>query len=165
MPTQQDQLDRQGGKIRNDIVKLHANFRCVRYVSNHKPREARQRFNCFRHIPASWDREVKQDWQQITIAQFITQRVEDCLTLIREATENQHHLGSNGVDHVTDFLVMKQEVDELRDLNVIDGNLRLCIFCDDQVLLLGPFQFQIPSGYAVDATAGEISARKVGVYQ
>ena len=29
-------------------MKLHANFRCVRCVCNYKPREACQRFNCFR---------------------------------------------------------------------------------------------------------------------
>jgi hypothetical protein len=64
------------------------------------------------------------------------------------------HLGSNGVDHVTDLLVIKHEVDELRDLDVIDGDLGLTLTCDDQVLLLGPgVQFQTPSGYAVDVTA------------
>ena len=37
---------------------------------------------------------------------------------------------------------------------------------DDQVLLLGPgVQFQTPRGYTMDATAGEVSARKVGVQQ
>jgi hypothetical protein len=33
---------------------------------------------------------------------------------------------------------------------------------DDQVLLLGPVQFQVPRGYAVDATAAEIRACKIG---
>jgi hypothetical protein len=36
---------------------------------------------------------------------------------------------------------MKHEVDELRDLNVVDGDLGLVLRCDDQVLLLGPLQF------------------------
>jgi hypothetical protein len=42
----------------------------------------------FRHIPISWDREVKQDREQITFTQFITQRVEDCLTVSSEAAED-----------------------------------------------------------------------------
>ena len=40
---------------------------------------------------------------------------------MREATEDQHRLGGDGVDHVANFLVIKHEVDELRDLDVIDG--------------------------------------------
>jgi hypothetical protein len=35
---------------------------------------------------------------------------------------------------------VQQEIDELRDLNVIDGDLRLALRRDDQVLLLGPLQ-------------------------
>ena len=32
---------------------------------------------------------------------------------------------------------MEQEIDELRDLDVIEGDLGLAIRCDDKVLLLG----------------------------
>ena len=60
---------------------------------------------------------------------------------------------------------MEQEIDELRDLNVIDGDPGLVRTCDDQVLLLSPLQLQTPRGYAVDATAGEISVRKVRIHQ
>ena len=60
---------------------------------------------------------------------------------------------------------MKQQIDELRDLNVVDRDLGFVLTCDDQVLLLGPIQFQTPCGYTVDATAGEVGARKVGAHQ
>jgi hypothetical protein len=33
---------------------------------------------------------------------------------------------------------MEQEIDELGDLNVIDGDLGFFPICDDQILLLGP---------------------------
>jgi hypothetical protein len=56
-------------------------------------------------------------------------------------TEDQHRLGSDGVDHIANFLVMKHEVDELRDLNVVDGDRRLVQRCDDQILLFSPVQF------------------------
>jgi hypothetical protein len=36
---------------------------------------------------------------------------------------------------------MKHEVDELRDLNVVDGDRRLVQRCDDQILLFSPVQF------------------------
>src|SRR5437870_7443209 len=98
------------------------------------------------------------------LAQFLTQRIEYCLTRICEAAEDQHRLGSDGVDHVTDFLVVEHEVDELCDFNVIDSNVGLALWCDNQVLLLGPLQFYIPCRYTEYATAGEISVRKVSVY-
>ena len=53
------------------------------------------------------------------------------ITLIREATEDQHRLGSDGVDHVTDLLVVKHEVDELRDLDVVDRDRGLIPLCND----------------------------------
>src|SRR5262245_57662438 len=62
--------------------------------------------------------EVEQNGQEVTFAQLLAYSIEHCLTLIRETTQDQNRLGGNGVDHVTNFLVMKQEVDELRDLNV-----------------------------------------------
>src|SRR5215831_475122 len=39
------------------------------------------------------------------------------------------------------LLVVEQEIDELRDLNVVDGDRGLILKCDDQVLLLDPVQF------------------------
>ena len=70
---------------------------------------------------------------------------------------------SDGVDNVANFLVVEQEIDELRDLDVVDGDLGLVRndIGDDQVLLLGPVQLQTPCGYPVDVAAGEIRLRKV----
>jgi len=57
-------------------------------------------------------------------------------------------------------------MDELRDFDIVDGDRGLAPPRDDQVLLLGPgVQFQTPSGYAVDETTGEVSARKVRAHQ
>ena len=55
------------------------------------------------------------------------------------------------------FLIIKHKVDELRDLNAMNGDLGLVRRCDDQALLLGPFQSRTPRGSAVNATAGEVS--------
>jgi hypothetical protein len=66
------------------------------------------------------------------------------------------------IPDATNPLVVQQEVDGLRDLDVVDGDRGFVPICDDQVLLLGPaVQPQTPSGYTMDATASEISARKV----
>jgi hypothetical protein len=45
-------------------------------------------------------------------------------------------------------------IDLMVHLDVVDGDLGLFPPCDDQVLLLSPFQFQIPSGYTVDTATG-----------
>jgi hypothetical protein len=100
------------------------------------------------------------------VAQFLTKGVEDCLTISSEATEDQHRLLSNGVDNFADFRIIEQQINELRDLDVVDGDLGLLLRGDDQVLLLGPaVQLQAPRGYAVDTTAGEISASEIRVHQ
>ena len=92
-------------------------------------------------VPRGWSSEVEQDREVVTLAQLLAYRVEDCLTLIGKATEDQDRLGGDGIDDVANLLVVEQEIDELRDLNVIDGNLGLVPTRNDQVLLLGPLQF------------------------
>jgi hypothetical protein len=69
-----------------------------------------------------------------------------------------NHLGGDRVDDVTDILVAEQQINELCDLDVVDGNLGLLLalprdfdelavhelrlpFRDNQVLLRGPLQF------------------------
>jgi hypothetical protein len=58
-----------------------------------------------------------------------------------EATEDQYCLGRDGIDDFTNLFVVKHQIDELRDLDVVDSDLGLVSGGDDQVLLLGPFQF------------------------
>jgi hypothetical protein len=58
-----------------------------------------------------------------------------------EATEDKNRLRCDGVDNVADVLVVVQEIDELGNLDVVDGDLGLGLGDNDQVLLLGPLQF------------------------
>src|SRR3954466_2334981 len=98
-------------------------------------------------------------------AQFLAYGVEDCFALWCEAAQDQHCFPSYRVNNVTDLLVVKQEVNELRNLDVVDGDLGFTKVGDDQVLLLSLLQFQPPRGYAVDARAGEIGVRKIRIDQ
>ena len=52
--------------------------------------------------------------------------------------QQEHAFLSDGVDDVANLLVVQQEIDELRDLDVVDRDLGLAITCDDQVLLSSP---------------------------
>jgi hypothetical protein len=45
---------------------------------------------------------------------------------------------------MADLLVVEQQVDELGDLQVVDGDLGFVVRRDDQVLLLRPVQLQVP---------------------
>src|SRR5215472_7407478 len=65
-------------------------------------------------------------------------------TIIRpsvKAAQQEHALLSNGVDDVAYLLVVEQEIDELRDLDVVDGYCGFVMARDDQVLLFGPVQY------------------------
>ncbi len=56
----------------------------------------------------------------VTLTQFLKKGVEDFLTVVRKAPEDKHGLRYDGVDNVADFLVVEQQMDELRDLDVIN---------------------------------------------
>ncbi|MFZ0653172.1 MAG: hypothetical protein WAZ97_20185, partial [Pseudolabrys sp.] len=50
--------------------------------------------------------------------------------------QQEHAFLSDGVDDVANLIVVEKEIDELRDLNVVDGDRGLVVKCDNQVLLL-----------------------------
>src|SRR5215217_2611954 len=64
------------------------------------------------------------DHRQVApIAQLVPDGVEDCFAVLRETPEDQHRLGRDRVDHIPDLLVVEQKIDELRNLNIVDGDL------------------------------------------
>ena len=61
---------------------------------------------------------------------------------------------------------MEKQIDELGDLDVVDGDLGFALAGDDQVLLFRTFaELHVPSGYAVDVAAGENGVFKIGLNQ
>jgi Pentapeptide repeats (8 copies) len=83
-----------------------------------------------------------------------------------EAAQQKHALLADRVDHLADFLVVKEEVDELRDLKVIDCDRWLAFGSNDQALLLGSFaKLHAPCGDAVDAAVGERCIYEIGANQ
>src|SRR3954469_6306706 len=150
LPAQQDRLDNEGGEIPDNVVKLYPDFCRVRDICNHEACEAGQHFDRLGHVQACGDREVKDNWKQAPLPQLLPQGIEDRFTLLREAAEDQHRLGGDRVDDVADLLVVEQQVYELRNLDVIDGDLGLVARGDDQVLLLRSLHFDSPRCYAVN---------------
>ena len=129
------------GKIRDKRTQLLQHGLGVRDIGDDELRHPSEQRDRLVRIAASGLLKIKHDRQIITLAQFLAKGVEYGLTLICEAAEDQYRLGSNRVDHVPYLLVMEQQVDELRDLKVIDGDGGLVQRRYDQVLLLGALQF------------------------
>jgi hypothetical protein len=50
------------------------------------------------------------------------QPIQDDFSLGRESTKDQHNFRSEYVDEIGNFLVVEEQVDELRDLDVVDGD-------------------------------------------
>ena len=74
-----------------------------------------------------WLVEVEDHRQEAALAEFLAQPLQDGDPAFGEPPKQQHALLPDGVDDVADFLVVEQEVDELRDLDVVDGDLGLVL--------------------------------------
>ena len=59
--------------------------------------------------------------------ELISHGIEYNFALWRESPEDKNGLLTDGIDRVADLIVMKQEIDELSDLNVIYADLRFVV--------------------------------------
>ena len=57
---------------------------------------------------------------------------------------------------------MEEEIDELRDLQIVDVHVGL-FTSDDQLGLRRLFKLYVPGGESVDATASQIRAGEIGL--
>ena len=99
------------------------------------------------------------------LSKLIPDGIQNGLPRLGKAAQDQHRFRGDGVDDLTNLLVVKQEVDELGDLDVIDGDNRLILNISyDQVLLFGPLiDRYIPYRNAIDAAFGECGIAKIGL--
>jgi hypothetical protein len=85
--------------------------------------------------------EVEDHRYEAKVAEFLSQPLQDHHPAFSEAAQQKHAFLSDGVDDVANLLVAEKQINELRDLNVVDRDRGLVETCDDQALLLGPPQF------------------------
>jgi hypothetical protein len=95
----------------------------LRQVSDNEPGHIGQGLNRSSEILAGRLVEVEQDREVVALPQFLSQGIEHRLALRREAAEDQHGLGGDGVDGIADLLIVEKQVDKLRDLDAINGDL------------------------------------------
>src|SRR5438128_2167611 len=111
--------------------------------------------DCFRQITAGWLVKVKQNRDVSVCAQGFSEGIEDGLALRDEATKNEDSFSGNGIDHVTNFRVVQQQVNELGDLKIIDGDGWFLFRCDDRVVLYCSLYLYLPDRYAIHLTIGQ----------
>src|SRR5262249_14769179 len=96
-------------------------------IDNDVAGHLRQQFDRVGGVLATRSAEVEDDGSAIALSQFISEGIEDRFALRRESAKDQHDLGGDSVDHTADVLVVQQQVNELRDLDVISGDIRFTL--------------------------------------
>src|SRR5260221_14688696 len=86
-------------------------------------------------IPATRFVKVEQNRDVLVCAQGFSECIKDGFALRREATKNEDGFPGNGVDDLTNFRIIQQQIDELGNLEIIDGNGWFLGRSDDQVVL------------------------------
>src|SRR5437879_4397086 len=97
------------------------------------------------------------------LSKLLPDRIEKGFSLLGKAAQDQHGFRGDRVDHVTDLLVVKEQVDKLSNLDVINGDVRIVTGSYDQVLLLCTVIYlYIPHRRAIDFAFGECRIAKIG---
>jgi hypothetical protein len=129
-------------------------------VRNHEAGQAGEQPNRFREVLRFRFIEGEHHRHPIPITQLLSEPFKNGDPAAREAPQYENPLLPDCVDDVADRLVREEQVDELGDLQVVDGDLGFAVR-DDQVLLPRPLQLQVPRRDPVDAAAREGGARKI----
>lgn len=84
-----------------------------------------QRTDGLSKVATRWLLEIKHNREIIPSAQFVSKSVKDPFTPRRKAAEDENQFSANRVNDVANLLVVEKQVDELGDLDVVDGDDRL----------------------------------------
>ena len=102
--------------------------------------------------------EIKQDRRVVVLAKLFPESVQHHLPFRCKATENQDHFGRDCVDHLTNFRIVEQQVDELGNLEIINGDGWLTWRSDNEVFLYCLLvKSYIPGCNPVNGTIAKIS--------
>src|SRR4029079_16698037 len=125
-----------------------------RYVRDDEPRHMRKQRYCLRCVAARRLREVKDDRGVVAGTECLAQCVEDTLPLFSKAPEDEHNLRRQRVDDVADLLVVQEQIEELRKLQVV--NRDRWVGLDDQIRLLRSRDVDVPGRDSVDLATAQI---------
>ena len=92
----------------------------------------------------------------LRLSKLIPDGVENGFSILGKAAKNQHRLGCDCVDHITNLLVVKKQINELSDLDVVDRDNWLAIRSYGEILLVCLIvHFYIPHRTAINADSGQ----------
>src|SRR6266536_2542404 len=96
--------------------------------------------------------EIKQDWQQVVFAKSVSKPIQYGFSLRSKSTENKDRFRGHGVNNITNFGIVQQEVNELCNLEIINRDGWLTCGCDRQIKLFGSIKLYVPGRDAVNGT-------------
>src|SRR6266496_4520917 len=95
-------------------------------------------------------------------AKSFSEGIENSFALRCEASKNEDGFPGNGVDDITNFLIVEQQVNELSNFEVINRDHGFIFGSNDKVVLFGTFQLDIPHRNAMNGAARQVSALQIG---
>ena len=91
-------------------------------IHNDKASKASKRFDGFGVVTILWSLKVKDDWQILCFSELGRDCLQDFQATSAKTSEEQHPTLRHRVENITQLLVIKQEVDKLSHLQIIDGD-------------------------------------------
>ena len=131
---------RNGMESGHDCCQFMRNAHRIGEIGDDEAGHARQQGDRFRQVSAGRLFEVEEDWGVVMLAQFLADGTENRLARGGETTEDEDDFRSDGVDDVAELVVIEKNINELRDLQAVSGNLNFTRRCDDKVGLPRPNQ-------------------------
>jgi hypothetical protein len=109
--------------------------------------------------------EIEHDRNVVSPAQLLPKPLQKSHPPTGEPPQQKNSLLADRIDDIADFLVMKEQVNELADFDVIDGDVGLIRPGDHQVALFCSLELQVPCRNPINKTAREIRGRQVRTHQ
>src|SRR5260370_17278205 len=98
---------------------------------------------------------IKDDGEKIQKTKFLPYCIQDSFAFGRKAPKDEHDLLPNGINDITNFRVVQQQVNKLSDLKVINGNSRFIRRCNHKVFWFCAFYFHLPLTYPINPTIAQ----------
>src|SRR5712692_4110500 len=108
-------------------------------INNNKPCETSQCFDGFRIISLVWPVKVKEHWQILHLSQLCCDGLQHLQSSIAKAPKQKDASFCNCVEDIAKFLMVEQQIYELGNLEIINGDDWFIEGCDNEVILCSSF--------------------------
>jgi hypothetical protein len=96
------------------------------------------------------------------LSKLVPNGIKNRFPLFGKAAQDQHRFLPDCVNGIANLFVVKQQVNELGDLDIVDGDRRLTTTSYDQILLVCLIVHRyIPDRHAIDVAFGQRRTAKI----